>query len=112
MERLATADRSNAGWQRDLSISHIKVGDMLVAQGRRDETLASYRASLAIAERLSVADRSNAGWQRNLAIGRAATSSSRWSLPRPVTRNGRRTWHGSTMKSHGWSNRRASGRSP
>ena len=32
-ERLAKSDPGNAGWQRDLSVSHHKVGDVQVAQG-------------------------------------------------------------------------------
>ena len=31
--RLAEADPSNAGWQRDLSVSHEKIGDVLRDQG-------------------------------------------------------------------------------
>ena len=33
-ERLAKSDPGNAGWQRDLSVSYNKVGDVLVDQGR------------------------------------------------------------------------------
>ena len=40
-ERLAAADRSNTGWQRDLSVSYDKIGDVLVAQGKLDEALKS-----------------------------------------------------------------------
>jgi tetratricopeptide (TPR) repeat protein len=36
-ERLAAADRSNTQWQRDLSISYDRVGDVLVARGKLDE---------------------------------------------------------------------------
>ena len=32
-DRLASADPGNAGWQRDLSVSDDRVGDVLVAQG-------------------------------------------------------------------------------
>jgi hypothetical protein len=32
-DRLAKVDPGNAGWQRDLSVSYNKVGDVLVAQG-------------------------------------------------------------------------------
>ena len=32
-ERLAAADPGNAGWQRDLSVSHGKLGDVLRAGG-------------------------------------------------------------------------------
>ena len=65
-ERLAAADPSNAGWQRDLSVSQGNIGDVLRAQGRLDDALTAYRADLAIAERLAAADASNAGWQRDL----------------------------------------------
>ena len=67
-ERLAAADRSNAEWQRDLSVSYDKVGDVLVAQGKLDEALKAYRDGLAIRERLAAADRSNTQWQRDLSI--------------------------------------------
>ena len=33
----------NAGWQRDLSVSDNKVGDVLVAQGNLPEAMKSYR---------------------------------------------------------------------
>jgi tetratricopeptide (TPR) repeat protein len=65
-ERLAASDRSNTEWQRDLTVSYNKVGDVLVAQGKLDEALKSYRDSLAIAERLAASDRSNTAWQDDL----------------------------------------------
>jgi tetratricopeptide (TPR) repeat protein len=65
-ERLAAADRSNTEWQRDLSGSYEKVGNVLVAQGKLDEALKAYRDGLAIAERLATADRSNKNWQNDL----------------------------------------------
>ena len=48
--------RSNTQWQRDLSVSYDKVGNVLVAQGKLDEALKAYRDSLAIVERLAAAD--------------------------------------------------------
>ena len=48
-ERLAKSDPGNAGWQRDLSVSYDKVGDVQVAQGDLPAALKSYRDSLAIA---------------------------------------------------------------
>jgi len=66
--RLAKADPGNAGWQRDLSVSHEKIGDVQVEQGDLAAALASYQASLAIAERLAKADPDNAGWQRDLSV--------------------------------------------
>ena len=67
-ERLAAADPSNAGWQRELSVSQDRVGNVLSAQGGLDDALSAYRAGLAIRERLAAADPSNAGWQRDLSV--------------------------------------------
>ena len=67
-ERLAQADPGNAGWQRDLSVSHNKIGDVEVAQGALAAALTSYQASHDIFKRLAQADPGNAGWQQ---IGRA-----------------------------------------
>jgi tetratricopeptide (TPR) repeat protein len=70
---LAKADPSNAEWQRDLSVSHSKTGDVLRAQGDLKGALAAYRASHGIAERLAECDPSNAGWQRDLAVSHERT---------------------------------------
>ena len=63
-----------SGDERDLSVSYIKIADVLVEQGKLPEALANYNASLVIAERLAKADTSNAGLQRDLALshGRVA----------------------------------------
>ena len=55
-------------WQRDLTVSHDRIGDMLAAQGEGAAALTAYRASLAIAERLAQQDPNNAEWQRDLSI--------------------------------------------
>jgi tetratricopeptide (TPR) repeat protein len=68
LERLAAADPSNAGWQRDLSVSQIKIGNVLRAQGDSSGALAAYRQSLSVRERLAAADPSNADWQRDLSF--------------------------------------------
>ncbi|GAB4081756.1 CHAT domain-containing protein [Modestobacter muralis] len=67
----AEADPANIGWQRDLSISHIKLGDLARAG---DLTAAGehYRAALAITERLAEADPANIGWQRDLGVSRTS----------------------------------------
>jgi hypothetical protein len=67
-ERLAKADPGNVGWQRDLSVSDQRIGDVQQAQGDLAAALASYQADLAIAERLAKADPGNAGWQRDLIV--------------------------------------------
>jgi tetratricopeptide (TPR) repeat protein len=61
-------DPGNAGWQRDLSVSYDRIGNVLVAQGNLPEALKSYRDGLAIADRLAKADPGNAGWQRDLSV--------------------------------------------
>src|SRR5271166_3693852 len=67
-ERLAKADPGNAGWQRDLSVPHDRIGEVQQAQGDLAAALTSFQASLAIAERLAKADPGNAGWQRDLSV--------------------------------------------
>ena len=68
LQRLAAADPSNAGWQRDLFVSSVKIGDVLLDQGDLAGALRAFRESLAVAERLAAADPSNAGWQRDLVV--------------------------------------------
>jgi tetratricopeptide (TPR) repeat protein len=53
-------------WQRDLSVSTNKIGDVLVNQGNLPDALKSFQAGLAIAKALADADKGNAGWQRDL----------------------------------------------
>ena len=62
------ADPGNAGWQRDLSVSFNKIGDVQVARGDLDAALRAYRDSLAIREKLAAQDPGNAGWQRDLSV--------------------------------------------
>ncbi len=74
-DRLAKSDPGNADWQRDLSVSYNKVGDVQVAQGDLAGALKSYRDSLAIADRLAKSDPGNAGWQRDLSVSYAKLAS-------------------------------------
>jgi len=67
-ERLARTDAGNSDWQRDLSVSNNKIGDVLVRQGNLPEALKSYQAGLAIAERLARTDAGNSDWQRDLIV--------------------------------------------
>ena len=67
-DRLAKANPGDAGWQRDLSLSHEQIGAVLQNEGNLPGALASYRASFAIAERLAKADPGNAGWQSDLSV--------------------------------------------
>ena len=75
---LAKADPGNAGWQRDLSVSYNKVGDVQVAQGNLPEALNAYQASLAIIDRLAKSDPGNAGWQRDLSVSLRKSATCLW----------------------------------
>ena len=68
IERLTKTDPNNAGWLRGLLVSHIKIGDVLVAQGDLAQALTSFRDSLTIAERLTKADPNHAEWLRDLSV--------------------------------------------
>jgi hypothetical protein len=56
---------------RHLSVSYLKIGDVLVAQGNLPEALQSFRASHDIFDRLAQSDPGNAGWQRDLSVSYA-----------------------------------------
>jgi hypothetical protein len=60
-ERLARSDPGNAGWQRDLSVSYEKSGDVQGAQGNLKAALKSYSDGLAIAERVAPSDPNGRG---------------------------------------------------
>jgi tetratricopeptide (TPR) repeat protein len=65
---LVVSEPTNTVWQRDLSVSHERVGDVLRDQGDLDGALRDYRESLAIRERLAAGDPANAVWQRDLSV--------------------------------------------
>jgi tetratricopeptide (TPR) repeat protein len=67
-EGLAKRDPANTQWQRDLSVSNNKIGDVLVAQGDWPGALAAYQAALAIREDLANRDPANTVWQRDLSV--------------------------------------------
>jgi hypothetical protein len=67
---LAAADPANTAWQRDLSVSRDKLGDVAVAGGDLAGAGGHYRAGLAIRERLAAADPANTAWQRDLSVSR------------------------------------------
>jgi hypothetical protein len=62
------ADPGNAEWQRDLSISHNKIGDVQVAQGDREGALRSFQAGMTMARQLAERDPGNAQWQTDMAV--------------------------------------------
>jgi tetratricopeptide (TPR) repeat protein len=51
-ERLAAHDPANTQWQRDLSVSYEKIGDVQMTQGDLPNALTSYKKSLEIREKL------------------------------------------------------------
>ncbi len=61
---------------RNLSVSHNKIGDVLVSKGELDGALEAYQASLAIRERLAAADPANTQWQRDLIVSHVKLSAS------------------------------------
>ena len=67
-QRLAAADPSSASLQRDVSVSQVKVGDVLVAQGDLPGARARFQESLQIAQRLAAADPSSASLQTDMSI--------------------------------------------
>ena len=54
--------------QRDLSVSHERIGNVLKAQDDTPGALAAYRAGLTIREALAVRDPANTQWQRDLSV--------------------------------------------
>jgi tetratricopeptide (TPR) repeat protein len=66
IKQLAETAPSNAGWQRDVSVSYDKIGDVLMAEGHWAKALDNYRSALAIRQRLVIADPSNTEWQNDL----------------------------------------------
>jgi hypothetical protein len=74
-EHLAKRDPANTGWQRDLSVSNVKIGDVLVAQGDGLGALAAYQAALVIAEGLAKRDPAKTQWQIDVAVSCAKLGS-------------------------------------
>lgn len=66
--RLTALDPGNTEWQRDLSVSYERLGDVAVAQGKLDEAARAYGDGLAIAKKLAAGDPGNTGWQRDLSV--------------------------------------------
>ena len=59
---LAAPNLHNAVWQRDLSVSHGRIGDMQVAQNDTDAALKSYQASLTMQRDRGQLSESFSGW--------------------------------------------------
>ena len=65
-EPIAKADPGNAGWQRDLAISHGRVATVLVRQGERARALGVFRQGREIIAKLKAAALSNATLPKDL----------------------------------------------
>jgi hypothetical protein len=67
ISRLAQADPGNAGWQRDLSVSHGKLAIVFRKGGETAKALEALRQGRAIMVRLTALSPDNAIWKRDLA---------------------------------------------
>jgi tetratricopeptide (TPR) repeat protein len=68
MERLTKADPQNADWRSLLSITHERLGDVLMVQENPGEALPQFQASLAIREVIARGDPANVSWQADMAL--------------------------------------------
>jgi tetratricopeptide (TPR) repeat protein len=75
-KRLAGAEPDRADYQRDLSVSYERLGDLQRALGHGEQALELFTQSLEIAQRLAGAEPDRADYQRDLSISynRLATS--------------------------------------
>src|SRR5205814_6178272 len=56
----------NTEWQRDLSVSYDRLGNVAVAQGKLDDAARAYGDGLVIRNKLAAGDPSNTAWQRDV----------------------------------------------
>ena len=75
----AAADPANTEWQRDLSVSHNKLGDLAIAAGDLTAARTAYHAGLDIRQRLAAADPANT--DGSATCPSATTSSATWRWP-------------------------------
>ena len=75
IERLAQAEPGRADYQRDLSVSYNKLGDLMRALGQGEQAREFFEKDLAIAERLAQAEPYRADYQRDLEISRSRLAS-------------------------------------
>ena len=68
IEPLAARDPANAEWQRDLSVSLNKIGDVRVAEGDLDGGAEGLPARPRDPQKLAAQDPGNAVWQRDLSV--------------------------------------------
>ena len=68
LEQLVKAEPHNLNLQRELSVSHNKVGDMHLKTGDDAAALKAYQEALAIRKRLAELDPKHTQWQRDLSV--------------------------------------------
>jgi tetratricopeptide (TPR) repeat protein len=67
-ERLAQAEPGRADYQRDLSVSYERIGDLFRVLGKGDDARQAFAKALAIRERLAQAEPGRADYQRDLSV--------------------------------------------
>jgi tetratricopeptide (TPR) repeat protein len=67
-EALAASDPGRADYQRDVSVSYEKLGDLQQTLGDGDQALKLFTASLEIRERLAAAEPGRADYQRDVSV--------------------------------------------
>ncbi|HMN95565.1 MAG TPA: hypothetical protein PKC43_05005, partial [Phycisphaerales bacterium] len=66
-ERLAKSEPDRADYQRDLSVSYERMGDLYSALGQGEAARSAYQSALSIRERLAESEPDRADYQRDLA---------------------------------------------
>jgi tetratricopeptide (TPR) repeat protein len=67
-ERLAASEPDRADYQRDLSVSYIKMGDLYSALGQGELARDAFLKALGIRERLAASEPDRADYQRDLVV--------------------------------------------
>jgi predicted negative regulator of RcsB-dependent stress response len=66
-DRLTQSDPGNAGWQRDLAVSHGNIARVLIQTGEKPGAREAFRKAQAIMQRLTALSPTNATWKDDLA---------------------------------------------
>lgn len=74
-EGLENHDPANTQWQRDLSVSHNKMGGVMVADGDGPGSLAAYQAGLTTAAGLAIGSAHSSGQASTISQFRTSSSS-------------------------------------
>lgn len=70
--RMSERNPLSTEWKRNVSVAHLRIGNVQANQGLGDEAVASHRASIEIKRELLAADPGNTTYQRDLCIGETA----------------------------------------